>query len=190
MQLLLEIIGAGLTLASVLTAVREHRATWLFAGGSAVLYAFVYWRAGLPVSAEVQLVYLVSSVYGWLHWGDATGRLRPRSGSLRLRLVTPAVTLGLAAALYRLNGGATAGAAVGYDALLVAAALTAQLLMTRKYISCWWYWLVVNLGYLPLLYGQQLWVTLAVYLVLLPQTVRGARDWYARRTVPSATALP
>ena len=183
---LLEIIGALLTLASVLTAAREHRSTWLFAGASALLYAYVYWTAGLRVSAEIQAVYLASSIYGLYHWGAADRPTLPiRAGNLRLRLLTVAWIGALTTLLSWLNPG---GDYVLYDAFLVSAAITAQLLMTRKFISCWWYWILVNVGYLPLFYLQELWPTLVIYALLLPYTLWGARTWYAKLNRPPQVA--
>ena len=172
-----------LTLASVYTAAREHRSTWWFAAGSAVVYAYVYWTVGLRVSAEIQVVYLASSVYGLYTWGALAPAAVPiQTGTLRLRLLTLAWIVGLSTLLYYLNDG---GAYVHVDAFLVATAITAQLLMTRKYISCWWYWIIVNVGYLPLLYLQALWPTLVVYLILLPYTVYGALSWYGKLSRPN-----
>lgn len=186
MPLLVEIIGSLLTLASVLTAAREQRVTWLFAAGSAILYAYVYWTAGLRVSAEIQAIYLASSIYGLYSWGATDHPAVPiQTGSLPMRLLTVGWIATLTTLLYFLNDG---GDYVLYDALLVAAAITAQLLMTRKYISCWWYWIVVNVGYLPLFYLQELWPTLIVYVILLPYTLYGARTWYGKLNRPNTVA--
>lgn len=182
-MLLLEIIGSLLTLASVVTAAREQRVTWFFAAGSALLYAYVYWTAGLRVSAEIQAVYLGTSIYGLYTWGTENRPAVPiQTGNPAFRLLTICWIVALATLLFHVNDG---GDYIILDTLLVAAAITAQLLMTRKYVSCWWYWIAVNMGYLPLLYLQELWPTLVVYALLLPYTVYGARSWYAKLNAPT-----
>ena len=179
---LTELLGALLTAASVITAVHERWTTWLFAAGSAVLYAFVYWEAGLHVSAQIQAIYLISSVYGLHAWRTKGGQPgteeRIKRAGPRVRWGIVGAVGGGTAVLYFLNRGSAGAEHVLWDALLVMTAITAQLLMTRKYVECWWLWIFVNVGYLPMLYFQGLWFTFGVYILLGYYTLRGARDWY------------
>ena len=183
-DLALELTAATLTTASVLTAIRERWTTWLYAAGSALLYLYVYYAAGLHVSAQMQFVYLGLSAYGLYKWrrgekgGKAAGAERVKWASRPVRLAAMGILLGLMGVLYYLNQGSAGAEYVLYDAFLVSASVTAQGLMTHKYVECWALWVVVNIGYLPLLFAGELWFTLAVYMFLFYFTVKGAREWY------------
>ncbi|MGH8243065.1 MAG: nicotinamide mononucleotide transporter, partial [Steroidobacteraceae bacterium] len=74
-----ELIAVAFGFAYIGLAIREHRACWIAGGISTAIYAVVFYRAGLPMQAALQLLYVALSVYGWLAWsrtraGGATAR--------------------------------------------------------------------------------------------------------------------
>lgn len=181
---LIELTGASMTYFSVVSAVKEQRVTWLWAILSAVFYAYIYWSAGLWVSAEVQAMYFGISLYGLARWRKDRTTQRPKeqikSGTYRIHLATVLAIVVLTVALIYFNRHFTGTKWLVFDALLVATAIVAQWLMTKKYLGCWHLWIIVNLGYLVLFILQDLWISLALYLVLFYFTLKGFREWHYR----------
>jgi nicotinamide mononucleotide transporter len=53
-----------------------------------------------------------------------------------------------------------------------------QILLTRKHIENWAWWVVVNIVYaFYLLPTQNLWVSAGLYVILLVMAVLGWREW-------------
>lgn len=179
---LIELIGASMTYLSVVSAVKEQRVTWLWAILSAAFYAYIYWSAGLWVSAEVQVVYFGISLYGLARWQKDTTTQQPKeqikSGTYRAHLQTVLAVAVLTSALVYFNRLFKDAEWLIFDATLVATSIVAQWLMAKKYLGCWYLWIIVNLGYLGLFVLQELWISLALYLVLFYFTLKGFREWH------------
>jgi len=182
-EIWVELIGATMTMLNVIYSVLEKWITWIWASLSALFYLYIYWSAGLLASAEIQVIYLLLSIYGLFRWRLKTATEVPKeqikSGNKYFNFLTFLGVLILTALLFFINNSTNSNEnLILYDSLLVAAAITAQYLMTKKYISCWILWIFVNIGYLPILYLQGLWISFGLYIFLLFFTFKGAQVWY------------
>jgi nicotinamide mononucleotide transporter len=119
-------------------------------------------------------------VYGWYAW--------LRGGPSRTPLVvtrTPRATAILVASLAtvtwlvlwfvtsRIPGVALAP----LDAALVAASLSAQFLMTRKYRECWMVWIAADVVYVGMFAWKGLMLTAILYGIFTLLAIKGHRDW-------------
>ncbi|MEO1050535.1 MAG: nicotinamide riboside transporter PnuC [Bacteroidota bacterium] len=179
-----ELVGATMTFLNVIYAVKEKWVTWIWAILSAGFYCYIYWNAGLVVSAEIQVLYFAISIYGLSRWWTKSETQQPKeyikSSSLVFKLVTISFTLLLAVVLYYINSGIDQAETIVFDAILVSSAIVAQWLTAKKYIFCWYLWIFVNLGYLPLFYIQELWVSLILYSILMYFTYQGFKEWHVK----------
>src|SRR5581483_12040751 len=73
------------------------------------------------------------------------------------------------------------------DSSLVAFSLLPQFLMAKKYIENWYFWILVDVFYVPLYSYKQLYPTAALYLAFIPLCVAGLMEW--RKSMAAATVI-
>ncbi|MCU0648023.1 MAG: nicotinamide riboside transporter PnuC [Gemmatimonadaceae bacterium] len=184
-----ELLGFTTGVLNVWLTVRERLWAWPIGIVNALFYLVVFARAGLYSDTGLQLVYLALSVYGWWHWargGPHASTLTitrvPRAEAVRVLSGALMAWLMLWQLTQRLPGARLAL----FDAALVAGSLAAQWLMTRKYVECWWLWLIVNTGYVAVFLARGLRLTAVLYAIYWGLAALGALRWH--RTWRSAPA--
>jgi nicotinamide mononucleotide transporter len=176
-----ELVAVVFGLLSVYLSAREHIVSWPTAIVNVGIFFFLFWKAKLYADAVLQLVYLTLSVYGWYEWlygGAQHSRLKV-SKTMRTEwlVVTPLFLvggLGLGALLARY----TDSPIPYFDAMLTAASLVAQWLMTRKRLENWLIWIAADIVYVPVFIRRGLPFTALQYAVFL---VLAAMGWYGWR---------
>jgi nicotinamide mononucleotide transporter len=165
----------------ILLAIRERRACWIAGGISTALYAWVFFDAGLPLQAALQVVYVAMSAYGWVAWKGDSIAAAPRSWPITHHLaaiagigVATAVSAPLAARY------AIAVAPVA-DSVGTWASLVATWLLARRIVDNWLWWIVIDGGLAALFASQGLEITAALYLAYALLAVAGWRSWRRRR---------
>lgn len=175
-----EVVAVAFGLLSVYLAAREHIISWPTAIVNVAIFFVLFWRAKLYADAVLQLVYLVLSVYGWYEWrfgGAQHSRLQVSRATRRHWLVLAPLFLvgglGLGALLDRF----TDSPVPYFDALLTAASLVAQWMMTRKLLENWVIWIAADLVYVPLFIQRGLPLTAVQYAVFLLLAALGWHGW-------------
>ena len=178
----LEIAAAVATLVNVWLLVRNNIWTWAWGAVSVVLYGIVFWRSRLWSSMGLQvLYYLPMQLYGWWQWMKAgparENDLAISSLTTQQRLLWVVATLPLAALLGW--GMSFTGAEQSMmDALVTALGICGLYLQSNKKIEHWFCWVTVNVLYaFWVLPRQRLWVSTALYVILLWMAVHGWREW-------------
>jgi nicotinamide mononucleotide transporter len=173
-----ELSAVGFGLAYILLAIREQRACWIAGGISTAIYAGVFLKAGLPMQAALQVVYVAMSAWGYFAWRrDAAAAAPVRHWRLPLHLLALA-GVGLAtvvsaplAARYALAAAPVA------DSLGTWASLVATWLLARRVIDTWLWWIAIDAGLAGLFLSQGLAATAALYLAFSLLAVAGWRSW-------------
>jgi len=172
-----ELAAVAFGVAYILLAIRAHRACWIAGGISTAIYAVVFQRAGLPMQAALQVVYVALSAYGWYAWRPAPAAAPPRSWPLWRHLVAlGAVGLATAASAPLAARYALASAPVA-DSLGTWASLFATWLLARRIVDNWLWWIAIDAGLAALFASQGLRVTAALYLAYALLAVAGWRSW-------------
>jgi len=175
-----ELVAVAFGLLSVYLAAREHIISWPTAIVNVAIFFVLFWRAKLYADAVLQLVYLVLSAYGWYEWrfgGAQHSRLQVSRATRRHWMVLAPLFLigglGLGALLARY----TDSPVPYFDALLTAASLVAQWMMTRKLLENWVIWIAADLVYVPLFIQRGLPLTAVQYGVFLLLAALGWHGW-------------
>ena len=183
--------AAIITALCVYLQARENIWNWPTAIVSVLMYAFIYIKSGLYSDAGLQLYFLLTSIYGWVHW------LRGGVGSTELLVSrTSARTwswcLVLGGLFYAADGWFASrlpGVAFPYiDAFTTTVSLIAQWMITRKLLESWLLWVLVNIVYVPMLISKHLYPTAGLYAFMLGLAVKGYVDW--RKSYRSTRAAP
>ena len=189
----MEIAGVVLAVLYLLLAIRQNRWCWPAGIGSALLYLFVFYGAGLYMQSALQLFYVAMGAYGWWAWRPATGQaigaatsaatgppvLAIQRWPLRrhgLALVTIA-GLSLVSGWYL--GHYSVSAAPYLDSFVTWSAVLTTWMVTRKVLENWLYWFVIDGVSLALALNQGLHLTAALFALYLVLVVIGGRAWLA-----------
>ena len=159
--------------------VREN--VWNFPLGlvNVAAYSIVYWEKKLYADAGLQVVYFVLNLLGWYWWlygGEQASALKVRRvNKLELLIVSAAgivSTLLLWQILVAYNSEASF-----WDALTASFSLCAQWLLNRKFLESWWFWIFVDIIYVPLYLYKDLYLSAILYTVFLVMATLGLLHW-------------
>ena len=172
-----ELAAVAFGTAYILLAIRGQRACWFAGGVSTAIYAAVFYDAGLPMQAALQVVYVALSAYGWYAWRPEPAAPSARRWPVRRHLVAlGAVALATAASAPLAARFALAAAPVA-DSLGTWASIVATWLLARRFVDNWLWWIAIDTGLAALFAAQGLAVTAALYLAYALLAVAGWRSW-------------
>jgi nicotinamide mononucleotide transporter len=179
----LEIIAVSLGLANLMLLVR--RSLWNYPFGIAMvsLYFFIFFEAKLYSDALLQIFFLALNIYGWLNWNGARGESGVPVRWLGRRGFLIWAGTGIAASLLwgLLMHSRTDAAAPFWDGSVAMLSILAQLLLARRYIDNWVWWIIVDCLAVPLYWSKGLHLTAGLYLVFLGLSIAGLVQWVRAR---------
>ena len=172
-----ELAAVAFGVAYILLAILGHRACWIAGGISTAIYAVVFQRAGLPMQAALQVVYVALSAYGWYAWRPESSSPPARRWPIRYHFMAlGAVGIATAASAPLVARYALAAAPVA-DSLGTWASLFATWLLARRVVDNWLWWIAIDAGLAALFATQRLEVTAALYLAYALLAVAGWQNW-------------
>lgn len=186
----LEIAANVITGASILLAGRNSVHTWWTGIVGCSLFAFVFLQSRLYADVLLQAFFVATSITGWWQWLHGRGgEALPVTDLPPTRLLwqVAAGTLGALAygvLLHRF----TDAYAPFLDSTVLAFSIVAQLLMMRRRVQNWPFWLLVNSIAVPLYATRGLHLTALLYGVYWINALVSWRHWRRLRDTPAATA--
>ncbi len=182
---ILEIIAVVSGIASVWFSSKES--IWVYPIGlfNTVIYIYLSFKGSLFGEASVNLFYTIMSIYGWYNWLRRGANLQfivnisyssKKDWGIQL-LFFLSVFAVIYFSLSFIKNAFAAGTIPWADALASASAFTAMLLMTRKKVESWIWWLVTNIISIPLFYAKGYTLTAIYYIILLALAVVGLQEW-------------
>lgn len=194
---LLEAIAAVLGIASVWFARRENILVFPTGIVSVLIYVYVCFIARLYADAGINVFYAAMSVYGWYNWTRKTGD----SGNLKISVNSRREQIaGITATflLYWIILGIIwyfnqddivymRSYVPWVDSFTTAVFLIGMLLMARKKLENWIYWIIGNIISIPLYFIKGLAFTSFQYIIFLILAVLAFIEW-RRRWIESQKA--
>lgn len=181
----LEIGANAATTVSILLAGRNSVHTWWTGIVGAVLFALLFRGTQLYADATLQIFFVATSVIGWRQWllGE-NGQPLPISRSRAAHIgwsgaVAVLVMIGYGALLHRF----TDAFAPFLDSAVLVLSVVAQLLLMRRKLETWPFWLAVNTLAVPLFASRGLYLTAALYAAYWINALIAWRAW--RRSMAS-----
>lgn len=191
----LEATGAILVIVNIALIVRRSLWNFPFGIAASAIYFVVMGRVGLYSGALLQLLFIAVQLYGWWNWRRFIGGgnelpVATMGGAQRWRWFAAAAVAALA---WGTVMDLATDAHLPYpDAALSSASIVCQALIALRRVEGWVVWIGVNLGAIALFVSQTLFVTAALYVILLALSVLGLRAWWTAartRTQPAEPAL-
>lgn len=176
----IEIAAVTCGLINVILIVRRSIWNYPFGFVMVVLYARIFYDYQLYSDALLQIYFFGIQFYGlycWLQGRGDDGRVEVQSiDPKRLRawlLVTATGWLVLSVLMHRF----TDASLPYWDAAIAALSMLAQLLLSRRYIESWMFWIVVDVLAIGLFSVKGLYPTAALYGVFLVLAITGWLQW-------------
>ena len=153
-----------------------------------VIYIYISIKGHLLGEASVNIFYTIVSIYGWILWAKKDDQnediLLIQHSSVKetlLHLLFFAVLyIIIYFALSYLKKGFAPGAIPAADAFASATAYTGMLLMARKKVESWYWWIITNIASIPLYFIKGYVFTSFQFLVLLIMAFVGLVSWRKR----------
>lgn len=145
----LELAATLLALAYVILALKQSLWCWPAALLSTVLFTHVMWQSALLSDALLQLYYAAMALYGWWRWQqlrqsapDQRGPVYEWPWQRHALLIGVTAMAGLALGAFMANY--TQADFAYIDAQTTVFSVVATLLVARKLVSNWLYWVVID----------------------------------------------
>ncbi len=180
MYLAIEITAVLITALSVYLSVKENIWSWPTAIAGVLLFVAVFFHSKLYADMSLQFIYAAISIYGWYEWlhgGSNKSVLKVSSASTTTLVIGAIITAIAILPIGYMFQRYTDASLPFADSSLVAFSLFAQFLMAKKYIENWYFWILVDVFYVPLYSYKQLYPTAALYLAFIPLCVAGLMEW-------------
>jgi nicotinamide mononucleotide transporter len=176
----LEGIAVVLALAYLLLAARENPWCWLCAFISSALYVEILWDVSLLMESVLSIFYVVMAVVGWYEWKRG-GSSHKGVEIVSLKWWHHFVLLGITLLLAALNGWLlglyTTAARPFVDSFVSWGSVITTILVVRKVLENWLYWLLVD-GLSAYLYiDRGLYLTALLFGLYLIIVVFGYFRW-------------
>ena len=192
-----ELAGFALSLAMVYCNIKEIHWGWPLAILSSLLYGVVFWNSQLYGEASLQVMFVLTSLWGWRQWRKLQQRrqvpideinlekgLAHSQAKLSISTLQPSelqkavvVTLFIWPALTYFLHRYTDSDVAAWDGLVTALSLLAQYLLAKKKIENWWVWLIVNVITVGLMMAKSLWLTSLLYALFAVLSYVGLKAW-------------
>jgi nicotinamide mononucleotide transporter len=163
---------------------------WVYPTGilNTVIYIYISIKGNLLGEASVNIFYSIMSIYGWVLWlkKDESNKaaLIIRYSSLKewiLNLLFFVILyLCIFLALSYLKKDFAPGAIPAADAFASASAYTGMLLMARKKVESWYWWILTNTASVPLYFLKGYVFTSFQFVVLLIMAFAGLVSWHQK----------
>lgn len=186
-----EISANGLTTVSILLAGRNSVHTWWTGITGCILFALLFFQTALYADVALQLFFVVTSAMGWWQWlkGDLGKALAVSQANFRNLAWTVPVGLVITVGYGSLLHLYTNAYAPFTDSAVLVFSVIAQLLLMRRRVETWMFWLVVNTIAVPLYASRGLYLTAFLYAGYWINALVSWR-WWRRCAVRANVIVP
>ncbi len=188
----LELFAALLGIISVWYARKENILVFPFGIANVLIYVYICFIARLYANAGINVVYLISNIYGWYMWSrtDADSqKLQITRNSPKQSVISWAAVVLIYVAVFfllRFVNRTDTEYIQSYlpyiDSFNTAFFLVATILMALKKLENWQFWIIGNIVSIPIYASQGLYFTSGQYTVFLVLAILGWREWKRKIT--------
>ncbi len=173
---ILEVLGVVTGLAYTLLITYGSVLCWIFALISSCLYLYICFRKRIYAESLLQLFYIYTAIYGWMHWNDTQGEI---SESLAWNIHGMIILAGISLVLISgfLLRRMTDAATPYVDSFTTVFSIFATILMINLIPDNWWYWIVIDAVSVYLYINRKLYLTAGLFGLYTILAVNGLLEW-------------
>ncbi len=178
---ILEYAAIGLAIAYVILAAKESIWCWYPAFVSSGIYVYLTYSASLIGESFISVFYVVMAVYGWWQWkfgNRKDGKLNIAEWHTTHHVRAILLGFVFAGALGKGFELIFDSAMPYLDAFTTSFSLIATFMVTRKILSNWIYWIVIDAFNIYLYWSRGLEPTAGLYAVYTILALVGFISWY------------
>lgn len=173
----LEAIANLFTIVCIVLAGRNNIHTWWTGIVGCILFAVLFYNNQLYADMILQGFFLVTGIIGWMNWKSTTDAL-PITNANKSYVVSASGIAVLTAICYGyILHTFTDAYAPWIDSIVLTFSVVAQLLLMRKNIETWYFWILVNTLSVPLFWSRELYLTSILYVGFWCNAVYSAWYW-------------
>lgn len=181
---ILEFVGVAFWVAYLLLLIRENIWCWIFGIMASLITIVMFYHSKIYMEAMLNVYYVAAGCYGWYYWAKA-GKEKATAGnkapvvlwSWQMHLLTFAAAASLGIGLGFLMKHYTDSPRPFVDAPLAAFSFLATLMETRKVLTCWLYWIVVNVCLVGLQIDREIYLYAGLSAFYAIMSVPGFLRW-------------
>jgi len=176
----LETVAVILAIAYLLFAIKENSLCWYCAFFSTAIYVWIFGDVSLYMESALNIYYMAMAVYGWYQWQrggqDKTGLQISRWSLGNHFLAVGVILIATVTSGYLLA--ANTDARLPYlDSFTTWASVITTVMVARKIIENWLYWVVINMVSIFLYLDRELYQTAGLFVLYIVLAVAGYIIW-------------
>ena len=178
MELFLETTATVFGILSVWYA--RNNKVYVFPTGivSVLIFTYITYENRIYAETGINIYYFIMSIYGWILWSSSNQKIQKKisystSNEIILSLI---ITLVFFIIIY-LALSRTDSDVLILDSITTSLSLTAMLLLARRKLENWIYWIAADLIYIPLFFYKGLYIASLQYLIFLLLAISGYMKW-------------
>lgn len=153
---------------------------WFWAIVASGIYAVTFFQSKLYSDMELQLVFIVLSIYGWYEWkfgGKQQTTLTVSKIPTQIAIICSGFLVTFTLVSGYIHSKNTDASLPYLDSFLTAMSLVATWMAARKYLENWMVWIVANVFYVGMYFSKGLIGTSILYFILILLPIKGIIDW-------------
>ncbi|MBV7317098.1 nicotinamide riboside transporter PnuC [Shewanella sp. NIFS-20-20] len=188
-----EALAVLLAMAYLILAMRQSIWCWPAALASTAIYTLLFWKVSLLMESVLNVYYMAMAVYGfwlWKHGGERGQGQALVSWSLKRHAVIIGATSLISLAVGYLMATYTHASMAYLDAATTCFAVMTTVLVAKKVVENWLYWVVIDLVSIYLYMNKGMILTSGLFVVYVGLAISGYFLWrkQLQPSSPLATA--
>ncbi|MFY9333590.1 MAG: nicotinamide riboside transporter PnuC [Porticoccaceae bacterium] len=179
----LETVAVALAIAYLLFAMKESSLCWYCAFFSTAIYVWIFGDVSLYMESALNVYYMAMAVYGWYQWqrgGVGSETLKIARWSLLNHSYAIAFIL-IATLISGYLLAENTDARLPYlDSFTTWASVVTTLMVARKVLENWLYWVVINIISVYLFLDRELYQTAGLLVLYVILAIVGYAIWLKR----------
>lgn len=162
---------------SVYFSIRKKIWCWITGNIAVSAYFILFFKTQLYMDMALQVVYFIQGIYGIVYWRNSTDSKQIKVLNFQILLFSLFVILALAGIGGYILSTFTNASLPYIDSVATLLSLWANLLLARKFLQNWIFWIVADIIYVFLFFYKGLYFSSAIYILFLVLSILGYYKW-------------
>jgi len=175
-----EVLASVLGIGYIIFAAKESQWCWPLAFLSTLIYTVIFWKGQLPMQAMLNFYYMAMAIYGYKLWqkqgkANQTTVINRLSWPQQFAFFILGSLLTFATANYLIS--IEASQSPYLDAGVTVFSMLNTILMARKVLQNWLYWIVIDAAAIVLYAQTGYYATIVMFTIYLVLALLGYISW-------------
>ena len=175
-----EVLASVLGIGYIIFAAKESQWCWPLAFLSTLIYTVIFWKGQLPMQAMLNFYYMAMAIYGYKLWqkqgkANQTIVINRLSWPQQFAFFILGSLLTFATANYLIS--IEASQSPYLDAGVTVFSMLNTILMARKVLQNWLYWIVIDAAAIVLYAQTGYYATIVMFTIYLVLALLGYISW-------------